>query len=52
MIPGIGNVRRKELIKKFGSIKKMKEASLNELKEILPHDAATNLYEYFRNKED
>lgn len=44
-IPGIGDKRRKELIKKFGSVVKMKDASIEELKEILPDQVASDLYE-------
>ncbi len=44
-INGIGDVRRKMLMKKFGSLNKMKEASLDELKEILPLDIAVNFYQ-------
>lgn len=49
MIPGIGEVRRKELIKKFGSLKKLKEASTEELKEILPEDVAITLHNILEN---
>ncbi len=49
MIPGIGEVRRKELLKKFGSFKKISEASLEELEEVLTKDVAQNLYEYLQN---
>jgi excinuclease ABC subunit C len=43
LIPGIGEVRRKELLKKFGSLKKMKEASLEELCEVVPEDVAKKI---------
>ena len=43
-ISGIGEKRKKELLKKFGSVVKMKQASLAEFEEILPHDIAQNLY--------
>ena len=36
MAPGIGEVRRKELLKKFGSLKKLKEASIEDLSEVVP----------------
>ncbi len=49
MIPGIGEVRRKELLKKFGSFKKIKEASLEELEEILNKETAKKLFDYLRN---
>ena len=42
-VDGIGEVRRKKLLRKFGSVKKMKEASLEELEEILPKEVAKNL---------
>ena len=48
LVPGIGEVRRKELIKYFGSLKKMKEATLEELKEVLPADIAENLFSYLK----
>lgn len=43
LIDGIGQVRRKELIKKFGSLKRIKEAKLEELEEILPKDLANKI---------
>lgn len=42
-VDGIGEVRKKKLLRKFGSVKKMKEASLEELEEILPKEVAKNL---------
>ena len=46
LAPGIGEVRRKELLKKFGSLKKIKEASLEDLEKILPKDTAISLKKY------
>ena len=51
MVDGIGEVRKKELLKKYGSLKKIKEASVEELKEILPTDVAENLYNLLRKEE-
>ena len=48
VVPGIGEVRRKELLKKFGSLKKLKEASLEELEAVLNKDVAENLFHYLR----
>ena len=48
MVPGIGEKRRKQLLRKFGSLKKMKEASLDEFKEILSNDVAENLFNYLK----
>ena len=52
MVEGIGEVRKKELLKKYGSLKKIKEASREELREILPCDVAENLYNILRNEEE
>ncbi len=49
MVEGIGEKRKKELLKKFGSLKKMKEASLEELEEVLNKDIANNLYNYLKS---
>ena len=49
MAPGIGEVRRKELLKKFGSLKKLKEASLEEIETVLPHDAAVKFMDYLKS---
>lgn len=48
MAPGIGEVRRKALLKKFGSLKKIKEAKLEDLEDILSKDVAINLIEYLK----
>lgn len=47
-VEGIGTVRKKELIKKFGSVIKMKNASLEELEDILPSNIAINLQKYLK----
>lgn len=48
LVPGIGEVRRKELLKRFGSLKKMKEASFEELNEVLPDDVSKALFDYLK----
>ncbi len=48
MVPGIGEVRKKELLKKFGSLKKMKEATVEELSEVVSHDVAVILFDYLQ----
>ena len=48
MVDGIGPKRRKMLLRKFDSLKKMKEASVEELETILSHDVALNLYNYLK----
>lgn len=49
-ISGIGSVRKKKLIEVFGSVKKISEATLNELieKGKLPNNIAQEVYEKFR----
>ena len=43
-VEGIGPKRKKQLIQHFKSVKRIKEASLEELCEILPDNVASNLY--------
>lgn len=50
-IDGIGPSRKKALIKKFGSVAKMRNASLEELGEILPQNVAEELKTYLEEKE-
>ena len=49
MVPGIGAKRRQELLKKFSSLKKIKEASIDELSEIIPIDVARELKDYLND---
>ena len=51
-IEGIGTKRKKELIKTFGSINKIKEANIEELKKIIPENVALNLQEYLKNLQE
>ena len=39
---------KKELLKKFGSLKKMKEASVDELSEVVNREVAEKLFEYLK----
>ena len=50
-IEGIGAKRKKELIKTFGSVAKIKEAPLEELTKILPEKIAIRLQEYLKEKD-
>ena len=50
-VSGLGEKRRTSLLKKYGSLKKIKEARVDELKKIIPEDIAINLKE-FLNGED
>ena len=48
MVPGVGTKRRNELLKKFSSLKKIKEASVEELSKIIPKDVAIELHNYLK----
>lgn len=48
VVPGIGEVRKKELLKKFGSLKKLKSASIEELSEVVSKDVALKLFNYLK----
>ena len=50
-IDGIGPSRKKALIKKFGSVSKIRNAELSELCEILPQNVAEELKTYLEQKE-
>lgn len=51
-IDGIGEVRKNKLLKKYKTITKMKEASEEELEEILPHDVAIYFKEFLEEYTD
>ena len=49
VVPGIGEVKKKELLKTYGSLKKMKEATVEELEKILNKEVAKNLFSYLKD---
>ena len=48
VVPGIGEIKKKELLKTYGSLKKMKEATVEELEKIVNKDVAKNLFSYLK----
>ncbi|MDE0643882.1 MAG: excinuclease ABC subunit UvrC [bacterium] len=44
-VEGIGPIRKKALVRTFGSVKKIREASLARLSEVVPQGVAENLYD-------
>jgi excinuclease ABC subunit C len=44
-VPGIGAGRKKALIRHFGSVKRMRAASVADLAEVVPDKVATSLFE-------
>ncbi len=51
-IEGIGEKRKKELIKTFGSVSKIEEAPLEEIEKILPKEIAINLKKYLKSRKE
>jgi excinuclease ABC subunit C len=47
-IPGIGPARKRALLRKFGSLKRLREADPDQLAEVVPAGVATELYEALR----
>jgi excinuclease ABC subunit C len=45
-IPGIGPARRKALLKHFGSINKIREASIQDLRAVVPEETAQSIKEH------
>lgn len=50
-IPGIGTKRKELLLKVFKSINGIEAATLHELEQYLPRDAAASVFQHFHNKE-
>lgn len=48
-VEGIGDVRKKEIWKHFKSLKRLKEATLGEIADIVPQKAAQNIYNILHN---
>lgn len=51
-IEGIGPKRKKLLLKEFGGITKLKEASIEDISKVVPLDIATNVYHTLHEDED
>ena len=51
-INGLGEVRKKSLIKKYGSVSKIKNASVEELTKIIPIQVAENLTKYLSKMDE
>lgn len=50
-IEGVGPKRKEMLLKRFSSIKAIRQASLSELEHLLPKDVAQSIYSHFHNME-
>lgn len=49
-IPGVGAKRRAELLKYFKSVKAVKEASVDQLRLVVPKNTALAIYDYFHSE--
>ena len=51
-IPGVGEKRRSDLLKRFKTVTAVKSATLQELQSVLPRDAAHSVWQYFHQEEE
>ena len=51
-IPGVGEKRRRALLSAFKSVKRIREAAVEELAAVVPQNTAKAVYEYFHSGED
>ncbi len=49
-IPAVGKKRKDALLKHFGSMKAIKEASMEDLRQVLPKNAAESVFRYFERE--
>ena len=52
VIEGVGEKRRNNLIKRFGSLKAVSNAEIAELSEVVPKDVAGRIYRHFHEKSE
>ncbi|MFO7300323.1 MAG: excinuclease ABC subunit UvrC [Actinomycetes bacterium] len=48
-VPGVGPKRKRELLRRFGSLKRLREAEVEELAEVVPEPVAADLYAALHN---
>lgn len=49
-IPGVGEKRKKDLLRYFGTVKAISEAGFDELTRVVPKDAAQNIIDFFEGE--
>ena len=49
-IPGVGEKRRGDLLRRFKSVKQIRAAGLDELEQVLPKNTARAVYQYFHSE--
>ena len=50
-IPGIGSVRKKQLLTKFKSVSAIEKAAVSDLEQVLPAKQARTVYDYFHQEQ-
>ena len=50
-VPNVGEKRRAALLKSFGSVRAIREADIEQLRRVVPRDAAESIYGYFHREE-
>ncbi|MGI9649109.1 MAG: helix-hairpin-helix domain-containing protein, partial [Acidimicrobiia bacterium] len=43
-VPGVGPSRKKALLRSFGSLKRLREASIDQIEEVVPRNVAQSVY--------
>ena len=51
-IPGVGDKRRNDLLRAFGSVRAIREAEETALSQVVPKNTAHAVYDYFHPKEE
>ena len=51
-IPGVGEKRRNDLLKAFGSVRAVREADVDALSRVVPKNTAQAIFDYFHPKEE
>jgi excinuclease ABC subunit C len=49
-IPGVGPAREKALLKRFGTVRAISQATLEDLEAVLPKTAAEAVHKHFKEK--
>ena len=49
-IPGVGEKRKKDLLRYFGTVKAISEADLQQLCRVVPADVAQNIIDFFEGE--
>jgi excinuclease ABC subunit C len=44
-VPGVGAVRKKALLRTFGSLKRLREATIDQIEDVVPRNVAESVYE-------